>query len=559
MFGGYLVIQALAIISTVRMNIKGSKINQSSKKSAILQSTLMKIIIDFVQILTLASEFNFNFPQVVGYLLDGVSKIIPTNIDALSVDCFIALEKGNNKHIFFNKVLVILSEPFAYMFFAYLAWVILFKIKKRTITRNPDFKSKMILTCIVIIYILQPGIIKIMFELFNCKNYGSFDDPKYYLVYDVNVECWRPGHLAWALGIGVPTIIFGLFAPFATLTYWSKDKDLLTVSKVQKQYTFIFKSYKKNAVFWEVAILLRKVALILISVFISSQYLQAYLGFLLLVLYFKFSYRISPYNAPELNLAEALSLASSALILYTGLYFARADSMDTVAYMLFVVDIISGIIFVFYCVYVFMRIFKNSDFKRNLTKIGSKIVSDKLYNNLRLAIHKQQTTTQGGFPSATSPQSDDPNNATGQDLVLSSDRCLSSERPLRKLNIKSAFALPEFGERTVSRDVNSVSERRAESYTELPINSPANLTGLELVSWKRSAMVSPFQEVDTPVGEVESGDFTEILEGNVAVSPMQSVDNHLSKVLKFSKGNWTEAMTKRNSSSPENSEKEEEN
>jgi len=325
MFGGYLLIQAVAIISTVRINLKGSRINISSKRNAVLQSTLMKIVIDFVQILALTSEFNFNFPQVVGYLLDGVSKIVPTNIDALSVDCFIALKKGNNQHIFFNKVLVILSEPFAYMLFAYLAWILLFKIRKETIFRNPDFKSKMVLTCIVIIYILQPGIIKIMFELFNCKNYGSLADPKYYLVYDVQVECWKPGHLAWALGIGVPTIIFGILAPFGILTSWTRDKDLLGSSKVQKQYTFIFKSYNRNAVSWEVAILARKVLLILISVFITSQYLQAYLGFLLLVLFFKASYRISPYSSTELNLAEALSLASSALILYTGLYFARGN------------------------------------------------------------------------------------------------------------------------------------------------------------------------------------------------------------------------------------------
>jgi len=65
----------------------------SSKKNSVVRSTLIKIVIDFVQILTLISEFNLNFPSVVGSLYDGVTKIIPTNIDALSVDCFIALSK----------------------------------------------------------------------------------------------------------------------------------------------------------------------------------------------------------------------------------------------------------------------------------------------------------------------------------------------------------------------------------------------------------------------------------------------------------------------------------
>jgi len=70
-----------------------SKNDNATNKNSVLQSTLFKIIIDFVQILTLTSEFNFNFPPVVGYLFDGVSKIVPTSVDALSVDCFLAMSK----------------------------------------------------------------------------------------------------------------------------------------------------------------------------------------------------------------------------------------------------------------------------------------------------------------------------------------------------------------------------------------------------------------------------------------------------------------------------------
>ena len=84
----------------------------------------------------------------------------------------------------------------------------------------------------------------------SCKNYGSLADPKYYLAYDVEVQCWKPAHLAWGLCIAIPTLIFGLLAPFAILVHWTRDKNLKDVSQVQKQYTFIFKSYQNNALFW---------------------------------------------------------------------------------------------------------------------------------------------------------------------------------------------------------------------------------------------------------------------------------------------------------------------
>jgi len=75
------------------------------------------------------------------------------------------------------------------------------------------------------------------------------------------------------------------------------------------------------------AVLVRKVLLIITSVFITFEYLQAYLGFIILASFFVASYKISPYNCPELNIAEALSLFSSAIILYTGLYFARGNQL----------------------------------------------------------------------------------------------------------------------------------------------------------------------------------------------------------------------------------------
>lgn len=110
MFGGYLLVQAAAIIFSVkynftispilslfiyRVNLRGSKVQDDLHKNSVLQSTMMKIVIDFVQILTLISEFNFEFPSVVDSLYYGVTKIIPTNIDAVSVDCFIAMRNNS--------------------------------------------------------------------------------------------------------------------------------------------------------------------------------------------------------------------------------------------------------------------------------------------------------------------------------------------------------------------------------------------------------------------------------------------------------------------------------
>ena len=160
---------------------------------------------------------------------------------------------------------MILAEPFAYMILASIVWVVIFRIRKKSVLKNPVFKSHMFQTITVIVYLLQPGIVKLILELFkyywiqvilispspiSCKNYASLEDPKYYLVSDVNVKCWQYEHLVWALPIAIPTLIIGLLVPFGILAFWTRDKDLRAAVRVQKAYTFIFKPYKNNALFW---------------------------------------------------------------------------------------------------------------------------------------------------------------------------------------------------------------------------------------------------------------------------------------------------------------------
>ncbi len=105
----------------------------------------------------------------MGTALKVFSKFVPTNTDSLSVDCFIALGKGNNKEIFFNKVLILGAEPFLCVFVSWLIWVYIFRKRGQPVRNNKELKTKLIMTTVIIMYVLQPGVVKVMFQLFKYK------------------------------------------------------------------------------------------------------------------------------------------------------------------------------------------------------------------------------------------------------------------------------------------------------------------------------------------------------------------------------------------------------
>jgi len=94
------------------------------------------------------------------------------------------------------------------------------------------------------------------------------------LVDDTNIKCLSAQHLRWSLGIGVPSLFLGLVVPIALLAYAAKSKKLQASEDFKLRYSFMFKIYKDGFFGWELVIMSRKVLIIIISVFISSTYLQ---------------------------------------------------------------------------------------------------------------------------------------------------------------------------------------------------------------------------------------------------------------------------------------------
>ena len=77
-------------------------------------------------------------------------------------------------------------------------------------------------------------------------------------------------HRFFSYCVAIPSIVvWGIGIPMFALTLLTRVKDKLDRDETKLTYGFLFRGYRKKFYYWEIVIMLRKIALIMISVFVS--------------------------------------------------------------------------------------------------------------------------------------------------------------------------------------------------------------------------------------------------------------------------------------------------
>lgn len=118
--------------------------------------------------------------------------------------------------------------------------------------------------------------------------------------------------------------VWGLGIPFFALTLLIKVRKRLDKDDTKLRYGFLFRGYRKEFYYWEIVIMYRKIGLIMIAVFVSDFGVvsQALIVFLLLIGFFYLNSKYKPFSTTALNDLELLSLVTSIVTVYCGLFFA---------------------------------------------------------------------------------------------------------------------------------------------------------------------------------------------------------------------------------------------
>jgi hypothetical protein len=175
-------------------------------------------------------------------------------------------------------------------------------------------------TLVISLFTIHPNIVQTMFNDFNCKD---IDGDKFVLV-DMTIKCWDTAHSFWSYSVAMPSIIvWGLGIPFFALVLMTRDRHQLDKIETKEKFGFLYNGYTQGLFFWEIVIMYRKIAMIFISVFIQPYGVisQALIVFMLMIIFLIANLKKKPYLAMSLNDLETISLITSTISIYCGIFF----------------------------------------------------------------------------------------------------------------------------------------------------------------------------------------------------------------------------------------------
>ncbi len=159
-----------------------------------------------------------------------------------------------------------------------------------------------------------------MFDSFNCKNI----DGETRIYKDLETMCWSNLHSFWSYVVALPSIfVWGLGIPAFAFVLMTREKHTLNSIETRMKFGFLYNGYKVDYYYWEIVIMYRKIILIFIAVFIQNYGVmtQALIVFMLLLVCLVLNLKKKPFFLVALNDLETLSLITSILSIYCGIFF----------------------------------------------------------------------------------------------------------------------------------------------------------------------------------------------------------------------------------------------
>ncbi|CDW74086.1 UNKNOWN [Stylonychia lemnae] len=257
--------------------------------------------------------------QIVSFFTT-TKQVATQTTQVFSFDCFLDTggeSKGSQmSRIFFQKLVIIALFPFLLAIICSLIWNIYRFIIKNFI----EVGGKIMSSLVILLFLVHPSLVTFSFNDFKCKDV----DGQLRVQDDLEIVCWSPEHTFYSYFVALPCIVvWGLGIPFFALAILIKQRYKLENFDTRQKYGFLYRGYRKEYYYWEIVIMYRKILIIFTSVFISNFGIvaQALIIFFILIIFLLINFKKQPFNTQILNDLETLSLITSMITIYCGLFF----------------------------------------------------------------------------------------------------------------------------------------------------------------------------------------------------------------------------------------------
>jgi hypothetical protein len=197
------------------------------KKEESQQSILMRIMTNYLQILSVALSFNIKYPILFSNIFSLFQVIGSSSRAFVSFDWFI----GDNtlfSSLSMFKIFLTALLPIVLFVLISMFWLLVYLIFNKW---NIDLKRNMIVSLIVILFMLHPTLSISSFSLFQCTKIDSND---FRVTIDLKMTCYSSEHLLWMVFLGIPMLlIWWIGLPMLGLAILIKNRSKLNTLRMK--------------------------------------------------------------------------------------------------------------------------------------------------------------------------------------------------------------------------------------------------------------------------------------------------------------------------------------
>ena len=226
-------------------------------------NTVQKIILNFLQIVSLAGGLPLQWPASISVMFESFGFLSSAGTTLLIPDCELShirpAEAFYYKQIFFTFLVPIIIVV------CLISWSLLrCCCKKRLKLRNGRTKDYIILSIVLLLFLCYPLLTKITLSMLKCPWIGSGR----WLLADLQEPCFKNDHLFYMMLLTIPQILIYIIGlPVAATLLIVINKKHLHKKKFYMRYGLLYLGYKDNRAWWELIIAIRKVSVVAIGTF----------------------------------------------------------------------------------------------------------------------------------------------------------------------------------------------------------------------------------------------------------------------------------------------------
>ena len=313
-------------------------------------SVLLRILTNYIQIITTTISFSTNYPDSVSSFLAPAKSARKSSEAFMSFDCFATDYeiKGPFPSTSFLKLFLIMWLPIIIFLLTCIFWIIVYIFKRSWVK---GLKRTLAISFISIVFLLHPRLAQEGFSIFRCV---EIDSGNLKVRVDTDIACYSFEHIKWCILLGIPILLVWVTSlPLIALILMHRSvRKENSEGELKQNFLILYQGLKTKHFYWEFVNSLKKV-IILIS-FLFPEPFKIGVPILTLLVAWRVQNYLRPYKYSHNNEIDMLGVNVAIVTLLCGMIYNQVNTLNSLNSVLLMIMTILNTIFIVQWIYLFV-------------------------------------------------------------------------------------------------------------------------------------------------------------------------------------------------------------